>query len=131
MCGHTFCQGCLSDWFTTTLMQYMTSHPEWTPDPPELAHARLMLRRILDAQSRAKIESHIQHMELHVAQPPYSCPSCRTAVKKRPIEAFALKAIVRTIAAAEDEQGPQEATIRGATRENPWEGFFPAFSSQS
>ena len=102
-------------------MQYMTEHPEWTPDPPELLQARMALRRNLDPVSRERLESHIEHLELHVTQPPYTCPSCRAPVKKRPIEAFALKSIVHTIAAAEGEQPPQVLNAAGRLGDHPWD----------
>ncbi|TFY75209.1 hypothetical protein EWM64_g8803 [Hericium alpestre] len=42
-CGHTFCQHCLTDWFSTTLAQHMTAHPLYNPNtaPPPLDPALL------------------------------------------------------------------------------------------
>lgn len=67
-------------------------------------------------------------------QPQYTCPTCREAVKNRPVEDFALKALVRTVAAAVGENSPRkqlaEIPGRGTTRappvkSDPWDIFFP------
>jgi len=122
-CGHTFCQSCLEDWFSTTLAQHMTAYPNYTANPPVPAHIRGFPAHV---QQQARLQ--IAHMQ--PPPPPYTCPTCRQAVKNQPAEAFAMKAMVRTIANAMGETSPRKAAPPRrngliVAREGPWDGFFP------
>jgi hypothetical protein len=59
--------------------------------------------------------------------PQYTCPTCREPVRIRPTEAFALKAIVRVIAAATGESSPKKPPVAKIVKgkAGPWDGFFP------
>ena len=111
-CGHTFCQPCLRDWFNTSLTQFLATNP------------------------------HLRHMQalpqaaLYQQAPHYTCPTCRTTVKSSPVEVFALKALVRTIATAAGESSPKKPPAaaqhgggmnraQGVHTPGPWDGFFP------
>jgi len=62
-------------------------------------------------------------------QPVYTCPICREEVKSKPVEDFALKSVVRTLAGAMGESSPlKKANGRGGAngKTGPWDGFFSA-----
>lgn len=131
-CGHVFCMSCLQDWFSTTLAQHMTAHPNYVLNPPIPAHLRQIAM-----QARVGNNPHLQmQLELQVAQyrimqnaprPVYSCPTCRETVKNKPVEVFALKSVVRTISNAIGESSPKKEPVRGNMRAatGPWDGYFP------
>lgn len=134
MCGHTFCLDCLQDWFSTALTQHMTTYPEWRPVPALVVQYRAMLRQPnLPPDGRAQLLHAIQTIERTMTQPNYTCPSCRTGVRHVPIEAFTVKAIVRTIAQAEGQSSPERrrVNIRNGRREDPWSGFFPSTDARA
>lgn len=66
-CGHTFCQTCLSDWFSTQLANHMSFHPNWQPPQraaPALAPAAnvvaparngALVQQVLGLQRNARI----------------------------------------------------------------------------
>lgn len=121
-CGHTFCQSCLNDWFTSTLVQFMTAHPYYNVNNPPNYYREYQNPRILQA--------YLPTLQ-HQTQPQYTCPSCREPVKNRPVEDFTLKALVRTLAAAAGECSPKKPIIekqpgkgQGSRLSGPWDGFF-------
>jgi hypothetical protein len=63
-------------------------------------------------------------------RPEYTCPTCRKEVKNKPVEDFALKSVVRTLAGAMGEHSPtKKANGRGGGNgkaQGPWDGFFSA-----
>ncbi|KAJ4000604.1 hypothetical protein F5050DRAFT_403758 [Lentinula boryana] len=128
-CGHTYCQSCLQDWFSTTLMQHMAAYPNYNPNQsPHGAEMYLPYGR------------HYRYMPhllgATVPQPQYTCPSCREQVRNPPVEDFNLKKVVRAVASVQGEASPKKAEAgpshrkgkaKGkalARREDPWSGFF-------
>ncbi|KIP10947.1 hypothetical protein PHLGIDRAFT_125257 [Phlebiopsis gigantea 11061_1 CR5-6] len=125
-CGHTFCLGCLQDWFGTILAQHLNGNPGYNPQPRMYAQYRAMLRNPgFDGREREIIQQHLQTMIAQMQHPNYTCPSCRVPVKTKPAEAFAVKNIVRAMADAQGEASPKRKGAHNARREDPWDGFFP------
>lgn len=137
-CGHTFCRGCLQNWFTAELAKYMGQNPGYNPDPPVPRQYReLLRRRDLQPFQRTHLMRQIQQFYDTINHPDYTCPSCRKPVTTKPIEAFTVKNIVTAVAEAEAAearlQGKPAASSRRAgpsrARENnPFGGFFPSAS---
>lgn len=126
-CGHVFCQTCLSDWFSTTLTQYMTSHPNYNQVLPVPYHLRPVF-------NQARNNPHLRpQFELLLAQyratqgdgegPMYTCPTCREVVKNKPVEDFKLKGVVRIVADALGETSPRKRVPHIGSK-GPWDGFF-------
>jgi len=98
-CGHTFCQSCLQDWFSTNLSNHRHDFPTYNQN------------------------------QYHQPQPQYTCPTCRQVVRAKPAEDFVLKAIVRTLASGSGERSPKKyssptRTGVGAAKGGPWDVFF-------
>jgi hypothetical protein len=124
-CGHVFCQTCLQDWFNTTLAHFSATHPHYDANNPVLH---------LQAFPRALQAAAYQQA------PQYTCPTCRAIVQNRPVEVFALKALVRTVATAVGESSPAKPpavpNLRAGKNRvqgvqavvqavGPWDRFFP------
>ncbi|KAF8883718.1 hypothetical protein BD779DRAFT_1539141 [Infundibulicybe gibba] len=131
-CGHTFCQTCLQDWFDSILVQHITTHPHYDLNQPNV----LLMPQItaaLRGMPSAR-DPQIQHllMQLNSQHPQYTCPTCCKPVHGRPVENFALKALVQIITSVRGESSPEKAANpkgKGVTRRNePWSGFFPQLS---
>ena len=128
-CGHSFCQTCLQDWFSTTHAQFMAAHPQH----PNVNHTFIEILRQIGQNPHIVALPYVQTLiaSQMPPRPDYTCPTCRAPVSSRPTEAFAQKALVRTIAAAAGEAIPKAA--RGIIKKgkdtgsgsNPWDGFFP------
>jgi len=91
-CGHVFCKRCLVGWFDGPHANFLNTQ-KYTPLPPDI---RAVLRQPLDffqqdfSQQWNRAYKHISRL----ARPQYTCPSCRKAVTRRPIEDFKVKALV-------------------------------------
>lgn len=128
-CGHTFCAGCLQDWFSTAYAHHLAKHPAYDPQQIVPPHYRAALARAdLPPHRKRDIEREIAIMLSTASHPEYSCPTCRVLIRARPAENFVVKHLVRTIAAVQGESPPQEAPrpIHRAL-EGPFDGFFPSF----
>ena len=100
-CGHVFCVGCLLDWFGDVHARFINSHPEYTPLPPFFEE---VLRRPFE------FPQDFYRASVHLAQypgPQYTCPSCRTAVTRRPVEDFKIKALVSWLGSVQGTKPPE------------------------
>ncbi|KAJ7690647.1 hypothetical protein B0H17DRAFT_1064292 [Mycena rosella] len=122
-CGHTFCAGCLVEWFGTTLAQHMTANPAWrsTNQPPyHLVNPRIRANPYIAAM-----------IAQQGPQPEYTCPTCRSPVLTKPVEDFSLKAIIHDAATSAGESSPKDPVVakrRGKAKAKavggPFDGFF-------
>jgi hypothetical protein len=134
-CGHTFCQSCLQDWFGTTLAQFMTTHPHYNINASNLYGPQLQYLMAQNAYMLHTPQGAAMLAQFQQPAPQYTCPTCREVVKNRPVEDFALKALVRTVATAAGESSPKkpQAAVFGGGRHRvpvprpsgPWDGIFP------
>lgn len=101
------------------------------PVPQHLRHLAFQARANPDnPHLRLQLEALVmQHHAVAIGpRPVYTCPVCREEVKNKPVEDFALKGVVRTLAGAMGESSPgKKANGRaGNGRAGPWDGFFSA-----
>lgn len=128
-CGHSFCQSCLHDWFGATQTQFLTAHPQG----PEINYPLMEILRQIGQNPHIATLPYVQTLltSQMPAHPVYTCPTCREPVTSRPIEPFAQKALVHTIAAAAGEVVPktgQTTNKKGkgtGVIQGPWDKFFP------
>ncbi|KAI0344699.1 hypothetical protein BDW22DRAFT_1326623 [Trametopsis cervina] len=128
-CGHTFCQPCLMDWFSTLLATFLQSNPGYDPHPPS---ARQYIQRArhprVSAHQRQALQRAIRTLYEDNIKPTLTCPKCREALPSAPIECYALKGIAQSVAKASGKiRGDDAARRAAATRrsEGIWDGFFP------
>ena len=115
-CGHVFCAGCLLDWFDSTHVQFLNSHPEYIPLPP---HFEKILQRPFE------FPQDFYRASMHMAQyphPQYTCPSCRKAVTRRPVEDFKVKALVSWLGSVQGTK-PPESRIPPGTGNTIFSGY--------
>jgi hypothetical protein len=89
-CGHTFCEGCLQDWFSKT----------------DSESAALLHSFDINTVNHGAQQYNQPRLGMNFGAIPYTCPFCRAEVNSRPTEDFALKAIARAVAAASGETSP-------------------------
>ncbi|KAJ7502833.1 hypothetical protein B0H11DRAFT_1986565 [Mycena galericulata] len=120
-CGHSYCGRCLVEWFGTCLAQHMAAHPNWRPTNQPSYH-------LLNPGIRA--HPYIAAMMAQQGpQPEYTCPTCRAVVSTKPIEDYALKAIIQAVSGeSSPKKAPAVAKRRGKGKakavEGPFDGFF-------
>ncbi|KAI0093216.1 hypothetical protein BDY19DRAFT_922702 [Irpex rosettiformis] len=124
-CGHAFCRACLTDWFSTTLIQHMITHPEYTPHPTSLGHYMHYLRQPgLQPPQRRQAEEQLKREYDRIRKPCYTCPKCRDEVEYAPIGCFVLKSVARAVAKW-NKEGGQEKDFEKENERTVWDGFFP------
>ncbi|KAH8113505.1 hypothetical protein DFH11DRAFT_304147 [Phellopilus nigrolimitatus] len=120
-CGHSFCEKCLHDWFNTAFTQHVQLHPDFLAGPqiPED-----LARHSNNPRVAPVIEQIRADFRKRVPSPEYTCPTCRVAVKRKPVEVYALKEFVRKAAklSGESEEGPRRANRAVGS---VFDGFFP------
>lgn len=115
-CGHVFCLGCLLNWFDSTHVHFLNRHPGYTPLPP---YFEKVLRRPFEFPDDFYRIS--KHMAKHPG-PEYTCPSCRNAVTRRPVEDFKVKALVSWLGSAQGIK-PPESIIPPGTGDTIFNGY--------
>lgn len=81
-----------------------------------------------DPQYRDVINHYVKHWQQRVPKPVYTCPSCRIHVKRKPVEIFAIKDMVRLVSRMVDgERSPKTKRTNRAVG-SMFDGFFPSKS---
>lgn len=106
-CGHAFCLDCLLNWFDDVHARFLNTHPGYAPLPPQL---KTVLRRPLDFPLESgRAFAYISQFP----GPQFTCPSCRAAVTRRPIEDFKLKALASWLGSVQGVEPPKPTTRPG------------------
>lgn len=81
----------------------------------------------MSESSRLQIEADVQVVVARSSQhqPQYTCPTCRAAVRRRPVEIFALKELANTLADKTGETKPKKGRKNDGDNSKIWDGFFP------
>ncbi|KAF8441773.1 hypothetical protein L210DRAFT_896447 [Boletus edulis BED1] len=130
-CGHSFCEKCLVDWFSTTQARHMTANPQLDDSRSALAgqlHAFVQMVPNLHAyglHGQQHVRAVLAGLRRH--RPDYTCPSCRKEVLNKPVEGFRLKDLINQIAGLMGETEPHKDTLahRGSGS-GPFDHFFAA-----
>ncbi|KAG6334049.1 hypothetical protein ID866_5037 [Astraeus odoratus] len=125
-CGHCFCQDCLVEWFTTTQVQFMSTHPNYDVHRAmvhnEIRGLLSSIPTLLNSHLQRQIQVFLNH--LRNMQPEYVCPKCRKSVVTKPVEDFRVKSLVRQIAGLQGESSPRKEG-HGVAIRGPFDAFFP------
>ncbi|KAK0486032.1 hypothetical protein IW261DRAFT_1663135 [Armillaria novae-zelandiae] len=125
---------CLRDWFNATLEQHRRQHPHYHPNQPIMLPDFLREMMFYPQIAPQQLSALVKQITAASGGPVFSCPTCREPVKNRPVEVFAIKSLVRTVAAAQSESSPRKVPPEGRSRsknkaparlEGPWDRFFP------
>ncbi|KAF9526095.1 hypothetical protein CPB83DRAFT_498518 [Crepidotus variabilis] len=96
-CGHILCLPCLQEWFRKA--------------PPTVADADIDPEELTDPH--------------YVLMRSKSCPSCRTAVRHRPVPVFMVKAVACALQKHKAALLPRPPAS-GEAEVDPWKGIFPS-----
>lgn len=123
-CGHTFCSGCLVGWFSTQISQHLTRYPGYNPNPPmPRAYREILEHPLLNPDQRNAVRRGLQVLHSSVVvHPAYTCPTCRTVIKTKPVESYALRNVVHSLAEAQGLGIPRDGK---AKQGDVFEQFFP------
>lgn len=133
-CGHSFCQNCLLDWFNTIHAKFVAENPGYDVNHPfrQAPYMQMLVENMIHAPHVLRHPQIAGLLEMHMPpQPKYTCLTCREEVRSRPVEDFALKALVRTVAGATNQASPQKPLQpkkdkrAAAAPSGPWDKFFP------
>lgn len=114
-CGHTFCQGCLTTWFTEIQSKYAARHPTYNPEPDYQDHLRLLADADLPVHTHIDVGEEMQTLLLGIGQPTYTCPTCRAVVRTRPVEGIALEEVAQIVGMRMGEDSLTQAASRART----------------
>lgn len=127
-CGHSFCQDCLVDWFTTTKAKFMNSHPDYDAQRAMVLGPLRILLNSIPALLNPYVQQQLKALLINLRrmQPEHTCPSCRKPVVTKPVENFRLKALVRHISDLQGEPTPHEPLrYHPVLGTGPFDVFFP------
>ena len=115
-CGHVFCLCCIIKWFDDTHVRYLNSHPGYTPLSPYFK--QVLQRPFAFPRDFSRVSKHVaQH-----PGPQYTCPSCRAAVTRRPVEDFKVKALVSWFSSVQGIK-PPKPRIPPGTGDTVFDGY--------
>jgi len=107
--------------------RFIQANPNWRREVTDMciAHMQTILRP--EYLRHPDLHHHLQRLQQPV--PEYTCPTCRKRVNQRPVEVYALKSLVRTISAADKEEGVDIPPDRSSMDQfgrftDPWSSYF-------
>ena len=131
-CGHIFCFSCLQNSFANTLAQFRIANPHYNVDQAEnIPHLQHLFQVLL--QNPQAAHRHREQVVATLAKfleitPQYTCPMCQEPVRTRPMQVFAMKAIVRVLSEAAGESSPKK-NVNENRKAGPWDRFFPPMNT--